>query len=155
VLVTNTETIIEEIDNNDRIRVEDVATLWRGLSFRPPLISSLKYRLPDQLPVYTLNSAHIEADEGARLSNFFWRIWSNRSIISSLQGSTLARLFITISEGGDRVRTTPVPTSLAVTPIQNIVCSPFQMQGPWLTTTAGKSEFSLLTSRPPPGLGDE
>lgn len=72
--------------------------------------------------VYTLNSTHMEDDEGTRLENFFWRIWSNRSIITSIRGNTLARLFITISEGGNRVRTTPVPTPLATTPTQHSVC---------------------------------
>ncbi len=65
----------------------------------------------------------MEDDEGTRLENFFWRIWSNPSIIRHIRGNTLARLFITISEGGDRVRTTPVPTPLGTTPTQSLVCS--------------------------------
>lgn len=78
--------------------------------------------------VYTLNSAHIDDDEGARLENFFWRIWSNPRIVKSIRGNTLARLFITISEGGNRVRTTPVPTPLASTPTQSAVC--LRVDGP-------------------------
>lgn len=30
-LITNTETITEEIDNTERVQVEDVAKLWRGI----------------------------------------------------------------------------------------------------------------------------
>lgn len=90
--------------------------------------------------VYSLNSAHMRDDEAARLENFFWRIWSNRSIIRSIRGSTLARLFITISEGGNRVRTTPVPTPLptplATTPTQNLVSSFWNLKS-----------FHLLTSQ--------
>lgn len=84
------------------------------------------------LSVYSLNSAHLQDDEATRLENFFWRIWSNRSIIRSIRGSTLARLFITISEGGNRVRTTPVPTPLptplATTPTQNLVSSVWDLK---------------------------
>ncbi len=32
MLITNTETISEEIDNTERVQVEDVARLWRGIS---------------------------------------------------------------------------------------------------------------------------
>ncbi len=64
----------------------------------------------------------MEDDEGARLENFFWRIWSNRSVLRSIRGNTLARLFITISQGGNRVRTTPVPSPLCTTPTQSSVC---------------------------------
>ncbi|KAF7514461.1 hypothetical protein GJ744_000231 [Endocarpon pusillum] len=112
VLITNTETITEEIDNNERVQVDDVARLWR---------------------VYTLNSAHIEDDGGTRLENFFWRIWSNGSIINSIRGNTLARLFMTISEGGNRVRTTPVPTPLGTTPTQAstfLSAAPLQLAAP-------------------------
>lgn len=98
-LITNTEIITEEIDNTERVQVEDLAKLWR---------------------VYSLNSTHMQDDEATRLENFFWRIWSNGRIIRSIRGSTLARLFITISEGGDRVRTTPVPTPLSATPTQSV-----------------------------------
>lgn len=31
MLITNTETITEEIDNNERVQVDDVARLWRGI----------------------------------------------------------------------------------------------------------------------------
>jgi Fungal protein of unknown function (DUF1752) len=116
-LITNTETITEEIDKTERVQVEDVAKLWRGM---------LQFNLPSAqaanvLSVYSLNSSHMEDDEASRLENFFWRIWSNRNIITSIRGNTLARLFITISEGGNRVRTTPVPTPLATTPTQSAV----------------------------------
>jgi Fungal protein of unknown function (DUF1752) len=85
--------------------------------------SPVKGIASDTLPVYTLNSNHIDDDEGARLENLFWRIWSNENIIRSIRGNTLARLFITISEGGNRVRTTPVPSPLGTTPTQSVVCS--------------------------------
>ncbi len=118
MLITNTETITEEIDNNERVQVEDVARLWRGISCS---ISPVRL-CSDLSSVYTLNSTHIEGDQGTRLENFFWRIWSNKSIVNSIRGNTLARLFMTISEGGNRVRTTPVPTPLGTTPTQASVC---------------------------------
>lgn len=53
---------------------------------------------------------------GERLANFFWRIWSNPAISNSIPGSIVARLFMTISEGGNRVRTTPVPSPRSTSP---------------------------------------
>lgn len=102
VLITNTETIIREIDSADRVQVEDVAKLWK---------------------VYSINSTHVRHDEAARMENFFWRIWGNRTIMTSIRGTTLARLFLTISEGGNLVRARPVPTPLATTSTQNVTFS--------------------------------
>jgi hypothetical protein len=114
LLVTNTAAVTEEFKSGHTVRVEDVAKLWKGSC---PLGFGARSYLTTQV-VYKLNSTHTEADEGTRLENFFWRIWSNPSVLRSLGVDSLARIFISISEGGNRVRTTPVPTPLAATPIQ-------------------------------------
>lgn len=41
----------------------------------------------------------MKADAGRRLENLFWRIWSNNSILRTIKGTTLAGLFLHISEG--------------------------------------------------------
>jgi hypothetical protein len=139
-LITNTETITEEIDKTERVQVEDVAKLWRGM-----LLCNLPYaQAANALSVYSLNSSHMEDDEASRLENFFWRIWSNRNIITSIRGNTLARLFITISEGGNRVRTTPVPTPLATTPTQSAVSLLFEFSISLFTDTVRHSQALLL-----------
>ena len=51
-------------------------------------------------------------DVGIRLENFFWRIWGNKEICYNITGSTVAKLFIHISEG-ESLRTTPVPSPRA------------------------------------------
>lgn len=56
--------------------------------------------------VYTTNKAVLADDVGRRLENFFWRIWSNSRISSSIRGSQMALLFMSISEGAE-IRTTP------------------------------------------------
>ena len=43
---------------------------------------------------------------GARLENFFWRIWGNKAIRDRIRGRQVAALFSSISEGGF-IRTTP------------------------------------------------
>ena len=56
--------------------------------------------------VYTTNKAVLADNVGRRLENFFWRIWSNTRISRNIQGSQVALLFMSISEGGE-LRTTP------------------------------------------------
>ncbi|KAL4941575.1 hypothetical protein BDV06DRAFT_222945 [Aspergillus oleicola] len=65
----------------DAVDVGDIVQLWKAYSTNP--------------------SAH-EGDAGYRLQNFFWRIWSSERLSSSLTGSTLARLFLQISEPNTR-----------------------------------------------------
>ncbi|KAL4799653.1 hypothetical protein BDV19DRAFT_376112 [Aspergillus venezuelensis] len=70
----------------DAVDVGDIVQLWKAYSANP--------------------SAH-EGDAGYRLQNFFWRIWSSKPLSSSLTGSTLARLFLRISEPTTRPGPSP------------------------------------------------
>ncbi|KAL4961818.1 GATA-like domain-containing protein [Aspergillus stella-maris] len=70
----------------DAVDVGDIVQLWKAYSTNP--------------------SAH-EGDAGHRLQNFFWRIWSSKPLSSSLTGSTLARLFLQISEPTTRPGPSP------------------------------------------------
>ncbi|KAK2795207.1 hypothetical protein FQN52_006137 [Onygenales sp. PD_12] len=83
-IVLNTESISSQIENIGGVDVEDVAKLWR---------------------VYTANRSTMREDEGRRLENLFWRIWSSGRISRTIQGSTLASLFLHISEGESITRT--------------------------------------------------
>jgi hypothetical protein len=69
-----------------------------------------------QLSDYSTSRALLHNNTGERLANFFWRIWSNPAISNSIPGSTVARLFMTMSEGGNRVRTTPIPSPRSTPP---------------------------------------
>ncbi|KAL4925764.1 uncharacterized protein BDV17DRAFT_178495 [Aspergillus undulatus] len=62
---------------SDAVDVGDIVQLWKAYSTSP--------------------SAH-QGDAGYRLQNFFWRLWSSKRLSNSLTGSTLARLFLQISE---------------------------------------------------------
>ncbi|KAJ9269962.1 hypothetical protein DTO212C5_3932 [Paecilomyces variotii] len=71
------------------VDVDDIIKLWR---------------------VYNTNSSILRDGVGQRLENFFWRIWSSKRIYSSLSGSTLATLFVHISD--DRaIETIPTATT--------------------------------------------
>ncbi|KAL1970985.1 hypothetical protein VTN77DRAFT_2819 [Rasamsonia byssochlamydoides] len=84
-LVTTTGKIRSELDGLGDVAVEDIAQLWR---------------------VYTTHSSVQRDGAGARLENLFWRIWGSTRLRETLTGSTLAALFMDISE--DRpLRTTP------------------------------------------------
>ncbi|OJD10664.1 hypothetical protein AJ78_08387 [Emergomyces pasteurianus Ep9510] len=77
-IVLHSERISSEIESFGGVDAEDLAKLWR---------------------VYTTNRSTMKEDEGRRLENLFWRIWSNETILRTIQGTTLAGLFIHISEG--------------------------------------------------------
>ncbi|KAE8147880.1 hypothetical protein BDV25DRAFT_159384 [Aspergillus avenaceus] len=76
-LVSTAEGVPSELDDLDVVDPDDIKRLWR---------------------VYSTNPSVHEGDIGHRLENFFWRIWSSKQLCSSLDGSTLARLFLRISE---------------------------------------------------------
>lgn len=80
------------------------------------------------------------------MENFFWRIWGNRTIMTSIRGTTLARLFLTISEGGNLVRARPVPTPLATTSTQNVV-SP-RLHRPQSAASLISKTFSIPPAAP-------
>ncbi|KAL1982214.1 hypothetical protein VTN96DRAFT_1640 [Rasamsonia emersonii] len=84
-LVTTTGKIGSELDGLGDIAIEDIAKLWR---------------------VYTTHSSVQRDGAASRLENLFWRIWGSTRLRKTLTGSTLAALFMDISE--DRpLRTTP------------------------------------------------
>lgn len=154
MLVTNTETIIEEIDNNDRVQVEDVAKLWRGSSFCPPLMSSQKsipltssqstlstvlISKPTRGQGYPISSGEYGAIDPSA-ARFEAARWPDCSSPSPREVTACGRpLYRLLS---------PPPRSR----IQYAHLS--KVEGTWLTTTAGKSNFSLR-SRRLPSLGDE
>ncbi|KAL2013668.1 hypothetical protein VTN00DRAFT_1193 [Thermoascus crustaceus] len=84
-LIVTTGKIRSGFESLGGVDVADIAQLWR---------------------VYTTNSSVLQDEVGHRLENFFWRIWSSRRIYGVLSGSTLAMLFVHISEGSP-IRTTP------------------------------------------------
>ncbi|KAL2822215.1 hypothetical protein BDW59DRAFT_149803 [Aspergillus cavernicola] len=84
-LVSTSGSVSAELGVIDAVDVGDIIQLWKAYSTNP--------------------SVH-EGDTGYRLQNFFWRIWSNKRLSNTLTGSTLARLFLQVSE----------PSSLTMTP---------------------------------------
>ncbi|PYH98712.1 hypothetical protein BO71DRAFT_395087 [Aspergillus ellipticus CBS 707.79] len=76
-LLSTATKVSTEMDGMGPVDVGDVVQLWRVYSANP--------------------SAHHD-DVGYRLENFFWRIWSSHCLHHTLQGSTLANLFLRISE---------------------------------------------------------
>ncbi|KAL3493217.1 hypothetical protein BJX62DRAFT_235520 [Aspergillus germanicus] len=76
-LVSTSGRVTSELDGIDAVDVGDIVQLWKAYSTKP--------------------SVH-EGDTGFRLQNFFWRIWSSKRLSASLTGSTLARLFLQVSE---------------------------------------------------------
>jgi hypothetical protein len=84
----------------------------------PPHVRQLANTDPE-LSDYSTSRALLHDNTGERLANFFWRIWSNPAISNSIPGSTVARLFMTMSEGGNRVRTTPTPSPRSTSPLSH------------------------------------
>ncbi|CEL02977.1 hypothetical protein ASPCAL04138 [Aspergillus calidoustus] len=76
-LVSTSGRVTSELGGIDAVDVGDIVQLWKAYSTKP--------------------SVH-EGDKGFRLQNFFWRIWSSKRLSGSLTGSTLARLFLHVSE---------------------------------------------------------
>ena len=76
--------------------------------------------------MYTTNKKSLANDVGRRLENFFWRIWSNGRIRDSIKGSSVAALFIAISDGDAIIRTTPTssPRSSRLLPALRIAARP-------------------------------
>ncbi|KAL5334348.1 hypothetical protein BJX70DRAFT_19385 [Aspergillus crustosus] len=76
-LVSTSVQVPSQLVRFKAVDVGDIVQLWKAYSTNP--------------------SAH-EGVVGFRLQNFFWRIWSSEHLASSLSGSTLARIFLQISE---------------------------------------------------------
>jgi hypothetical protein len=103
--------------------------------------SNLQHTDPP-LSDYSTSRALLHDNTGERLANFFWRIWSNPAISNSIPGSTVARLFMTISEGGNRVRTTPIPSPRSTPPLSHD------------TTPTPSSPQALAEQFPPVDIAD-
>ncbi|KAI9748215.1 MAG: hypothetical protein M1815_003438 [Lichina confinis] len=89
-IVTHTDSVAREIDQVDVITVDDVRRLWK---------------------VYNANKHVLRRNSGGRLENLFWRIWANQGrLCRELSGSTVAKLFVSISEDAEVLQTTPVPS---------------------------------------------
>lgn len=116
-----------------------------GRVFANPLVAFRNNMASDTFSVYALNRTHIEDDASARLENFFWRIWSNPNIIRSIRGNNLARMFISISQGGNRVRTTPVQSPFSTAPPS--VCSGLWSPRVMLTGKLDFPAFCLSTKK--------
>ncbi|PWY96446.1 hypothetical protein BO94DRAFT_580294 [Aspergillus sclerotioniger CBS 115572] len=76
-LLTTATKVSTELDGMGPVDVGDVVQLWR---------------------VYSANPSAHDDDVGYRLENFFWRIWGSQCLSQSLRGSTLANLFLRISD---------------------------------------------------------
>ncbi|KAG5305078.1 DUF1752 family protein [Histoplasma capsulatum G186AR] len=146
-IVLNSERISSEIESFGGVDAQDLAKLWR---------------------VYTTNRSTMKADEGRRLENLFWRIWSNNSILRTIKGTTLAGLFLHISEGESitgmaRGRLREIPQSIPRVPSRRRVApSTSSAQPESLSTRTGfkssqkasrkSSVNSTRTPLPPPIL---
>ncbi|KAF7587987.1 hypothetical protein BBP40_006465 [Aspergillus hancockii] len=76
-LVSTTRRVSSELDDIHVVDTSDISRLWKVYNTHP--------------------SAH-EGDIGYRLENLFWRVWSSDRLQNSMNGSTLAKLFLQISE---------------------------------------------------------
>ncbi|EER41316.1 conserved hypothetical protein [Histoplasma capsulatum H143] len=146
-IVLNSERISSEIESFGGVDAQDLAKLWR---------------------VYTTNRSTMKADEGRRLENLFWRIWSNNSILRTIKGTMLAGLFLHISEGESitgmaRGRLREIPQSIPRVPSRRRVApSTSSAQPESLSTRTGfksspnasrkSSVNSTRTPLPPPIL---
>ena len=96
-LVSNTECVSSDLRSADHVEIEDVAKLWRGS--HPSTLSCANCPCANTVNlVYTTNKITLKQGAGQRLENLFWRIWSNGRISSKISGSTLARLFIQLTD---------------------------------------------------------
>ncbi|OJZ90512.1 hypothetical protein ASPFODRAFT_56803 [Aspergillus luchuensis CBS 106.47] len=76
-LLTTATKVSTELDGVGPVNIGDVVQLWK---------------------VYSANPSAHDDDVGYRLENFFWRIWGSRCLNHTLLGTTLASLFLRISE---------------------------------------------------------
>ncbi|KAL4872467.1 hypothetical protein BDV12DRAFT_143843 [Aspergillus spectabilis] len=118
-LVSTSVQIPTELVRFDVVDVGDIVQLWKAYSTNP--------------------SVH-EGVAGYRLQNFFWRIWSSESLANSLSGSTLARLFLQISES---TRISFKPTKESEPPLSSLKHEKHQ---------PGPSHGSCTTKQPLPPI---
>ncbi|KAF5858884.1 hypothetical protein ETB97_003589 [Aspergillus alliaceus] len=76
-LVSITRKVSSELDDMNVVDTRDITRLWK---------------------VYNTHPSVHEGDIGYRLENFFWRIWGSDRLRSSMDGSTLAKLFLQICD---------------------------------------------------------
>lgn len=109
-LVTTFPRIPSHLEDPNVIDALDIARLWKGkahpLSIDDRLFSPFfPFFFFFQIlrsTVYHTNPAVHNNDSGHRLENFFWRVWGNERLRCSLQGETLATLFVNIAESQAR-----------------------------------------------------
>ncbi|PLN78011.1 hypothetical protein BDW42DRAFT_148007 [Aspergillus taichungensis] len=85
-LVSTTTRLPSGLDDTAPVDVDDLVKLWK---------------------VYSTNPSVHQGDVGHRLAHFFWRVWGNERIRESLNGTSLARLFMRIAEHTPAVSLTP------------------------------------------------
>ncbi|KAL3468614.1 hypothetical protein BJX64DRAFT_282774 [Aspergillus heterothallicus] len=98
-LVSTSGKVTSELGGIDAVDIGDIVQLWKGTHTLSPSPScpGVPSTLTPSAAYSTKPSVH-EGDTGFRLQNFFWRIWSNKRLSASLTGSTIARLFLQVSE---------------------------------------------------------
>ncbi|KAI9372554.1 hypothetical protein BJX61DRAFT_542574 [Aspergillus egyptiacus] len=98
-LVSTSGKVSAQLDGIDTVDVGDIVQLWKGA-----LASNISEALVSSFAAYSTNPSVHAGDTGHRLQNFFWRIWSSKRLSSTMTGSTLARLFLQISEPSSLTR---------------------------------------------------
>ncbi|KAF7139700.1 hypothetical protein CNMCM5793_007443 [Aspergillus hiratsukae] len=90
-LLSTTKILPSAVDDSRPVDVHDVTLLWKAYNVKP---------------------SALEGIIGHRLENFFWRIWSNECLRTSLPGAIVAKLFMRISESNtSRVSEVPANTN--------------------------------------------
>ncbi|PWY90866.1 hypothetical protein BO70DRAFT_358329 [Aspergillus heteromorphus CBS 117.55] len=92
-LLSTATKVSTEMDGMGAVDIGDVVQLWRGAHVR-----AFPRNKSHRTAVYSTNPSAHHDDLGYRLENLFWRIWSSHCLHHTLQGSTLATLFLHISE---------------------------------------------------------
>lgn len=81
-LLRANEALSESIRSTEHIDAQTLRSLWH---------------------VFQVNARFIDDGQARRMENFFWRIWSNRNIHTSVTTNNLGRLATTFAQGGDQV----------------------------------------------------
>lgn len=162
-LVTTAGDAPSKLDGLDGIEIGGIAHLWKGTSPSHQHASHLTD------PVYNTNPAAHRGMIGHRLENFFWRIWGSELLLSTLQGSTLAKLFQQISDGAQPLAFVRMPARANASsakkdspekkptrpPLPPILKKPNSSQGDLhkttrlLLTSPGGQSFTRNPSNPP------
>ena len=133
LFTNNIEAISQDIEKEDRVDVEGLTRLWRGICNAEAHPSSQAHlRI-----AYSTNKIVLANDVGQRLENFFWRLWSSEHLRTNVSGSRVAELFAIISEG-NIIRTTPTSSPRA----SRLIPSLRRNQRPRVETSTDQSDES-------------